>query len=157
MTNFSSSVKPNAAHRRFSIPVRVRSGATEFRCLNVVGMRSTEPSAVNSALDAPHGTAGTGAAVGGSWTFLSNHAHVLLCLADDPHQTLPKIAARVGITSRAVQLIVSDLILGGYLTRTKVGRRNHYQINPDGHLRHPLEAHHRVADLISALGPTARS
>lgn len=88
---------------------------------------------------------------------MSNHGHVLLCLADDPHQTLPEIAARVGITSRAVQTIVSDLIAGGYLTRTKVGRRNHYRIVPDGHLRHPLEAHHRIADLIDALGSIRRS
>jgi hypothetical protein len=42
---------------------------------------------------------------------------------------------------------------GGYIERTKIGRRNHYRINPDGHLRHPLEAHHRIADLITALGP----
>lgn len=89
----------------------------------------------------------------GSWTFLSNHAHVLLCLARDPHQTLPAIAEQVGITSRGVQLILTDLIRGGYVERTKVGRRNNYRINPDGHLRHPLEAHHRVADLIAALGP----
>lgn len=107
--------------------------------------------------DTSQDTEATAPTVGGSWTFLSNHAHVLLCVADDPHQTLPEIAARVGITSRAVQLIVSDLIHGGYLIRTKVGRRNHYRINPNGHLRHPLEAHHRVADLISALGPTPRS
>jgi len=90
---------------------------------------------------------------GGSWTFLSNHAHVLLCLAADPHQTLPVIAEQVGITTRAVQLILTDLIEGGYVERTKVGRRNHYRINPDGSLRHPLEAHHRIADLITALGP----
>ncbi|PRC49285.1 AsnC family transcriptional regulator [Mycobacterium sp. ITM-2017-0098] len=102
-------------------------------------------------------TKDTGAAASGSWTFLSNHAHVLLVLAANPHQTLPEIATQVGITSRAVQLIVTDLIHGGYLTRTKVGRRNQYEINPDGHLRHPLEAHHRVADLISALGPLPRS
>lgn len=120
-------------------------------------MRSTESPADDSALDASHDTEATAAAVGGSWTFLSNHAHVLLCLADDPRQTLPEIAAQVDITSRAVQLILSDLIHGGYLIRTKVGRRNHYRINPNGHLRHPLEAHHRVADLISALGPTPRS
>lgn len=92
-------------------------------------------------------------ASGGSWTFLSNHAHVLLCLAADPHQTLPVIAEKVGITSRAVQLILTDLIAGGYVERTKVGRRNHYRVNPDGHLRHPLEAHHRIADLITALSP----
>jgi predicted transcriptional regulator len=90
---------------------------------------------------------------GGSWTFLSNHAHVLLCLSADPDQTLPAIAEQVGITSRAVQLILGDLIDGGYVERTKVGRRNHYRINRDGHLRHPLEAHHRIAELIAALGP----
>ncbi|GAA4409552.1 helix-turn-helix transcriptional regulator [Actinokineospora soli] len=94
----------------------------------------------------------TTAPSGGSWTFLSNHAHVLLCLADDPDQTLPAIARRVGITTRGVQLVLADLIAGGYVERTKVGRRNHYRVNPDGHLRHPMEAHHRVADLITALG-----
>ncbi|SES37162.1 helix-turn-helix transcriptional regulator [Lentzea albida] len=88
----------------------------------------------------------------GSWTFLSNHAHVLLCLASDPDQTLPVIAERVGITSRAVQLILVDLIDGGYVVRTRNGRRNHYEVNSDGHLRHPLEAHHSIADLIAALG-----
>ncbi|MBY8850894.1 winged helix-turn-helix domain-containing protein [Saccharothrix longispora] len=93
---------------------------------------------------------------GATWTFLSNHAHVLLCLAADPDQTLPVIADKVGITTRGVQLILTDLIEGGYVERTRVGRRNHYRINPDGHLRHPLEAHHRVADLIAALGPAGR-
>jgi DNA-binding MarR family transcriptional regulator len=88
-----------------------------------------------------------------TWTFLSNHAHVLLCLAADPDQTLPQIAGRVGITTRGVQLILTDLIEGGYVERTKAGRRNHYRINPDGRLRHPLEAHHRVGELIAALGP----
>ena len=88
-----------------------------------------------------------------TWTFLSNHAHVLLCLSAGPDQTLPEIAARVGITTRAVQLILADLIAEGYVERTKAGRRNHYRINPDGRLRHPLEAHHSVGDLIAALGP----
>ena len=114
--------------------------------------REPGPAAATGRRDVTHG-AGRTAAGGGSWTFLSNHAHVLLCLAADPHQTLPEIAGQVGITSRAVQLILTDLIGGGYIERTKIGRRNHYRINPDGHLRHPLEAHHRVADLIDALGP----
>lgn len=87
-----------------------------------------------------------------TWTFLSNHGHVLICLAADAHQTLPEIASRVGITTRAVQLILGDLVDGGYVTRRKVGRRNSYRIDPDGRLRHPLEAHHRIADLINALG-----
>lgn len=97
----------------------------------------------------------SGESAGAGWTFLSNHAHVLLCLAADPDQTLPVIAERVGITSRGVQLILGDLIEGGYVERTKIGRRNHYRINPDGHLRHPLESHHSIADLITALGPAA--
>jgi DNA-binding MarR family transcriptional regulator len=89
----------------------------------------------------------------GAWTFLSNHGHVLLCIAAEPDQTLEAIAGQVGITSRAVQLILADLITGGYVERVKTGRRNHYSINPDGQLRHPLESHHSVADLLAALGP----
>lgn len=89
----------------------------------------------------------------GAWTFLSNHGHVLLCVAAEPHQTLPSIAEQVGITSRAVQLILADLIDGGYVERIKIGRRNHYHIHPEGQLRHPLESHHSIADLIAALGP----
>jgi hypothetical protein len=111
-----------------------------------VSSGAVDPGAQRAGTTAPQGS-------GGTWTFLSNHAHVLLCLAADPHQTLPVIAEKVGITSRAVQLILADLIQGGYVERTKVGRRNHYRINPDGHLRHPLEAHHSVADLIAAVGP----
>ena len=88
-----------------------------------------------------------------AWTFLSNYGHVLLCIAAEPDQTLAAIAAQVGITSRAVQLILADLIADGYVERVKTGRRNHYSINPEGQLRHPLESHHSVADLIAALGP----
>ncbi|SFW85341.1 helix-turn-helix transcriptional regulator [Amycolatopsis australiensis] len=87
-----------------------------------------------------------------SWTFLSNHAHVLLCLAENPDHKLHDIAERVGITERGVQLILADLIDGGYVERERVGRRNHYTLHPEGRLRHPLEAHHRVADLIAAFG-----
>lgn len=87
-----------------------------------------------------------------SWTFLSNHAHVLLCLAADPDHRLHDIAERVGITERGVQLILADLIDGGYVERERVGRRNHYTIHPEGRLRHALEAHHRVADLVEAFG-----
>lgn len=88
---------------------------------------------------------------GPGWTFLTNHAHVLLCLAGDNDLTMRELAARVGVTERAVQAIVADLIGGGYLTRTRVGRRNSYTVNPEGRLRHPLEAAHSVGDLIHAL------
>jgi DNA-binding MarR family transcriptional regulator len=71
----------------------------------------------------------------GTWVFLSNHAHVLLCIARDPDSRTRDIAEQVGITERAAQRIVYDLIAEGYLKRTKNGRRNHYDINRQGHLR----------------------
>ena len=70
-----------------------------------------------------------------TWVFLSNHAHVLLCIARDPDSRTRDIAEHVGITERAAQRIVADLIAEGYLKRTKNGRRNHYEINRHGHLR----------------------
>ena len=74
------------------------------------------------------------------WTFVSNHGHVLVALATDPDALLREVAARVGITERAVQLIVADLESSGYLTRERVGRRNRYAVREDLPFRHPLEA-----------------
>jgi DNA-binding IclR family transcriptional regulator len=74
-----------------------------------------------------------------SWTFLSHHAQVFLCIARDPDARLRDIAAGVGITERAVQAIVNDLVGAGYVDRTRVGRRNHYAIHPEVPLRHPLQ------------------
>jgi hypothetical protein len=85
---------------------------------------------------------------GRDWTFLTNHAHVLLCLAADPDVRLRTVALRVGITERATQLIVADLEQAGYITRTRVGRRNHYAIIPQRRLRHPLESHRTVEVLL---------
>lgn len=85
------------------------------------------------------------------WTFLTNHAHVLLCLAAGESLTARQLSLRIGITERAVQAILADLIADGYLTKTKVGRRNQYTVNPEGRLRHPLECAHTVGDLIDAL------
>ena len=82
------------------------------------------------------------------WTFLSNHAHVLLCLTSEDSPRLRDVAARVGITERAVQKIVLDLEREGILTRTREGRRNQYAFDLDRPLRHPLEAHRRVRALI---------
>jgi len=88
------------------------------------------------------------------WTFLTNHAHVLLCIARDPAVRLRDVAARVGITERAVQRIVTDLEAGGYLTVSKEGRRNRYLLHPEQPLRHPLERHRTVKALIDlVLGP----
>lgn len=85
------------------------------------------------------------------WTFLTNHAHTLLCLAQGESLTARELSGRIGITERSVQAILADLIADGYLRKSKVGRRNSYTVNPDGRLRHPLESAHTVGDLIKAL------
>ena len=82
------------------------------------------------------------------WTFLSNHAHVLICMAGDPDQRVRDVAERVGITERAVQNILADLEREGLVTRERRGRRNHYRLDLDHPLRHPLEAHRSVRELI---------
>lgn len=86
------------------------------------------------------------------WTFLSNHGHVLMCIAEDPHIRGRDIAERVGITERAAQSIVADLVAEGYVEKTKVGRRNRYRIDRDRPLRHPIEADHPVGDLVELVG-----
>lgn len=94
------------------------------------------------------------------WTFLTNHAHVLVAIARDPDARLRDVAARVGITERAAQGIVHDLVSAGYLTRERVGRRNRYEVDSAKPLRHPLERDHDVAVLLGPLGraqPEARS
>jgi len=83
-----------------------------------------------------------------SWTFLTNHGHVLVCIATDPGVRGRDIAERVGITERAAQAIIADLVCEGYVTRTRVGRRNHYEINPDLPLRHPVEQPHSVGEFL---------
>lgn len=90
------------------------------------------------------------------WTFLSNHAHVLLCLSTDPTIRQRDIALRVGITERSVGLIISDLVDAGYVEKTRTGRRNEYVVNRAQALRHPLEAHHCVGELLELLSADAR-
>jgi DNA-binding MarR family transcriptional regulator len=82
------------------------------------------------------------------WTFLTNHAHVLVCLDQDPDVLLREVAARVGITERAVQKIVAELEAAGVLEREREGRRNRYRLRRDLPLRHPLEAHREVGELL---------
>lgn len=85
------------------------------------------------------------------WTFLTNHAHVLICVTRDPGMLVREIADQVGITERAAQRILAELIAAGYIERERDGRRNRYRVHPELPLRHPLERHHRVGDLLSAL------
>ena len=83
------------------------------------------------------------------WTFLTNHSHVLICLYRNPDIRLRDVATAVNITERAVQRIVSDLETAKILTRQKEGRRNRYEIDIDLPLRHPIEAHRTVRDLLN--------
>ena len=85
------------------------------------------------------------------WTFLSNHAHVLLCIAKEPGVRLREVAHRVGITKRAVQRIVADLEVGGYLSCSREGRRNRYEVHPVLPLRHSVESHREVGVLLDLI------
>lgn len=89
----------------------------------------------------------------GGWTFLTNHSHVLLCIADDPDIRLREVADKVGITERAVQRIVAELEDAGYLAHQRMGRRNHYEIDATQPLRHPLEDHLEIGALLRVLAP----
>ena len=122
-------VKGSAVSRRAAEPVR--PVVTRGRAEAVAGPSSSTPSAT-----------------GHTWTFLSNHAHVLMCLAIDPEARLRDVADRVGITERAVQKIVADLEAGGVITRERIGRRNRYELHTQAQLRHPIESHRTIGDLI---------
>jgi len=86
------------------------------------------------------------------WRFLSNHTQVLLCLRRDADSRFRDIAQTVGITERAAQRIVADLIESGYVERERVGRRNHYIVNSDIAMRHPAQDGHDVGELLDLLG-----
>ena len=86
-----------------------------------------------------------------AWTFLSNHAHVLICIAQQADVRLSDVAERVGIRERSVHRIVHDLCDAGYLTVTKVGRTNVYSLDLDQPLRHPLEAQHNIRAIVTRL------
>ena len=86
------------------------------------------------------------------WTFLSNHGHVLVCLAHDPDVRLRDVADEVGITERRVAAIIAELEEAGIVSRERVGRRNTYTVNRRAKLRHPVESHRTVGDLLKAIG-----
>ncbi len=86
------------------------------------------------------------------WTFFTNHAHVLFCISADPDITLREVALRVGITERATQRIVAELEHSGYLRHERKGRRNHYELVSDIPLRHDIESHVTIGDILQVLG-----
>ena len=85
------------------------------------------------------------------WTFLTNHAHVLIVLSQDASLVLREVALKIGITERAVQRIIADLEQDGFIEREKVGRRNQYRIRTKQPLRHPIESHRSIGDLIATI------
>lgn len=89
------------------------------------------------------------------WTFFTNHAHVLLCIAQDSNARMRDIAARVGITERAAQGIVGDLVEAGYVERRREGRRNRYVLNDGLPFRHPMERDHAIGEVLQVLMRTA--
>ncbi len=86
-----------------------------------------------------------------SWTFFTNHAHVLLCLAGNPAMRIRDLADEIGITERAVQRILSELTDSGYIERFRDGRTNTYTINTTKHLKHPIESARTISDLIKLI------
>jgi Mn-dependent DtxR family transcriptional regulator len=91
-----------------------------------------------------------------AWRFVTNHAHVLEAIATDPTIRLRDIAAEVGITERTAAQIVNDLDEAGYLTRTRHGRRNLYEVHEEMPLRHPRHSHHTVGELLGFLESARR-
>ena len=85
------------------------------------------------------------------WTFLTNHAQVLLCIANDPDIRLRDVAETVGITERAAQRIVADLVESGFLERERRGRRNRYLINEKTEMRHPAQEGYEIGELLDLL------
>jgi hypothetical protein len=91
------------------------------------------------------------------WTFLTNHTHVLMLLWQNPSLVLREVALHVGITERAVQRIIADLEAGGFIDREKIGRQNRYRIRADHPLRHPIEAHRTIGELLALINGSQRS
>jgi hypothetical protein len=131
----SASPKPKVASRKSA-----RSAAPSN------GTRTMARSAASVPSVAPNkGHAGV------QWTFLTNHSHVLVLLSRNPSLVLREVALQVGITERAVQRIIADLEAVGILEREKIGRQNHYKIQYDQPLRHSIESHRTIGDLLSLL------
>ncbi|MEM9367081.1 MAG: MarR family transcriptional regulator [Planctomycetota bacterium] len=107
----------------------------------------------NEAASVGNTSLGKPAGGGNRWTFLTNHSHVLVLLHANPGVVLREVAARIGITERAVQRIVQDLEEEGFVRREKVGRRNRYEVLTEQSLRHPIEAHRKIGDLLSLVAP----
>lgn len=132
---------------------KARNVPTQNRGANLLVNRQAAPRAVHS----ENRTDARPSSPLNRWTFLTNHAHVLAVIQAQPEIVLRQVALRIGITERAVQRIVQDLEEAGYLVRERVGRRNRYQIVTDRPLRHPIEAHRKIGDLLQLVAQSKSS
>jgi DNA-binding transcriptional ArsR family regulator len=131
---------------------RTSASKTSGSASGAKARRSPPPAANPTVVGlAMHGSARTSDTPGARWTFLTNHSHVLILISRNPSAVLRQVAIQVGITERAVQRIIADLEEAGILEREKVGRQNHYRIIADQSLRHSVEAHRTIADLLSLM------
>ncbi len=85
------------------------------------------------------------------WTFLTGHGHALVVITRDPNVRLREIAAELGVTERTAQTIVNDLVVAGYVARTRVGNRSRYEVRSERPFRHPVEREHAVGELLRVL------
>lgn len=90
-----------------------------------------------------------------AWSFLTTHARVLLCITEDPSARMREIAEQVGVTERAAHRIVNDLVAAGYVSRQRVGRRNHYTVRHDLPLPDRLNRTQPLGELLTVLTPAA--
>jgi DNA-binding MarR family transcriptional regulator len=88
------------------------------------------------------------------WRFVTNHTQVLLCIARNGDARLRDVAEKVGITERAAQRIVADLVEAGFVERKRIGRRNHYSIDRSAKMRHPAQVNQEIGELLDLLGST---
>jgi predicted HTH transcriptional regulator len=123
--------------------------AVQKRSRSASPAETSPPKSRTSALKRPVSTTSDSSAA--HWTFLTNHSHVLAILAWNPSIVLRQVALQVGITERAVQRIIADLEAAGVIEREKVGRQNHYLIRLDLPLRHPIESHRTVGELLAVI------
>lgn len=133
-------MKSTAAKPQVTTPKAAKSSASESGSRT----KSVSPAAVP-----PSSTPKEPASF--QWTFLTNHSHVLVLLARNPSVVLREVALQVGITERAVQRIIADLEAGGVIEREKIGRQNHYRILTNQPLRHPIESHRTIGELLALL------
>jgi predicted transcriptional regulator len=91
------------------------------------------------------------------WRFVTSHTQVLLCLARNPEIRIRDVAALTGITERAAQRIIADLVEAGFVERTRVGRRNHYVVRTDLKMRHPLQQDYEIGELLDLLSDRRES